>query len=395
MMERKSVLYNMLGTFLDKGLPMLISLLLTKFMTSVDYGRWSLLYSFMIISFAFGAAPVLTFFSRHFYNYELDKRKMYLYYYKWVALAQILAVVIFYICFVDFSKVAVIEIPTILCINIYSYIALFYRFSGDDKLYFKESLYRFILFSICLLVFIIINKNISYEVLVLIYICSHLPSIFKSLKLISFKYSDEEGGLKEFFFLSFYGLVSSLVTSLDRLIIVGLGLGFSFLGYYSFIYTVANIPAVVVEAFKKSVNPIMYKDLVDSGKLSSSSKKKIFYVLSLLFVLQLFVPSAVYYFLNYFNIINPDFVDGNSYSLIYILCVGLFFVAIYQLISPYYFFFKKTNQLLLVLTICLVFYVVIIWFIFMFGNMDVKSFSLTKAGLLCAITLLTFMVRVK
>lgn len=392
---KKSVIFNLLGTIFDKGLPLLISLLLTKFMSSEDYGRWSLLYSFILIAYAFGAAPVLTFFSRNYHSYSVENRKMYLYFHKWVIFIQIVAILIFYLFFVDFSAIAFLEITTIVCLNMYSYIALFYRFNGQDNKYLRESLSRLLIFALCVFIYVYIYGIISYPVLIGIYVASHFPSLIRSFKFVSLNYENEEGGLKEFFLLSAYGLASSLITSLDRFIIIGLGLGFSFLGYYSFIYTIANTPAVIVEAFKKAVNPTMYKDLSNYGKLSGQTKKAMFYVLLILFILQLFAPSFVYYVLSHFHLVNKDFIDSNSYLLIGILSFGLFFVAIYQMISPYYFFFKKTKELLIILIACLIVYVGIILVLFKWGKIDITTFSYSKTILLCLITLVSLIIRTK
>nr|WP_315401946.1 oligosaccharide flippase family protein [uncultured Sphingobacterium sp.] len=392
---KKSVIYNLLGTIFDKGLPLLISLLLTKFMSSEDYGRWSLLYSFILIAYAFGAAPVLTFFSRNYHNYSIENRRMYLYFHWWVILIQVVSVLIFYLFFIDFSSAALLEITTIVCLNMYSYIALFYRFNGQDSKYLRESFSRLIIFAVSVFVYVYIYGNIPYLVLIGIYVASHFPSLIRSFKFISIRYEKEEGGLKEFFLLSAYGLASSLITSLDRFIIIGLGLGFSFLGYYSFIYTIANTPAVIVEAFKKAVNPTMYKDLSNNGKLSDQTKKTMLYVLLILFFMQLFVPSFIYYILSDFELINKDFINKNSYFLIGILSFGLFFVAIYQMISPYYFFFKKTKELLIILIACLGIYVGIVLSFFKWGKIDIETFSYSKTILLCLITMASLVIRTK
>lgn len=391
---RKSVIYNLIGSIFDKGLPLIISMLLTRFMSTEDYGKWSLFYTFILVSYAFGASPILTFFSRNYYHQERGKEKMHLYFYKVAIVLQVLCIIAYYLFFAAFTANALLEIPTIICINLYSYLTLFYRFKGMDKVYMMEALKRFLFFAVLVVLIIVFFDRISYTLLIGIFILSHVLSIVKATRLLSFNQQTNRAELKEFFSLSAYGLTSSMLTGLDKFIIVGAGYGFSFLGYYSFIYTIANTPSIIVESFKKSVNPIMYKDLTEHNKLSSRTKRMIYALLVVLLGCQIILPHVAYSILDYFQLINKEFIHPDAYKHIAILSLGFFFVAIYQIISPYFFFYKKTMQLLIILLLSLLAYVLAAKYFLHAGTMHYEGFMWLKTSLLILITVLCVIVRV-
>ncbi len=391
---RKSVIYNLIGSIFDKGLPLVISMLLTRFMSTEDYGKWSLFYTFILVSYAFGASPILTFFSRNYYHQERGKEKMHVYFYKVVIALQVLCIGAYYLFFAAFTANALLEIPTIVCINLYSYLTLFYRFKGLDKVYMTEAIKRFLFFAVLVVLIIAFFGSISYPLLIGMFILSHVLSIIKASRFLSFNQQSNRGELKEFFSLAAYGLTSSMLTGLDRFIIIGAGYGFSFLGYYSFMYTIANTPSIVVESFKKSVNPIMYKDLTEHNKLSARTQKMIYGLLVVLLGLQIVIPALLYYFLDRFQLINKHFVHPDAYKHIAILSLGFFFVAIYQIISPYFFFYKKTMQLLIILLLSLLGYVLATKYLLHAGAVNYEGFMWLKTSLLILITVLCVIVRV-
>ncbi|WP_460692690.1 polysaccharide biosynthesis protein [Mucilaginibacter puniceus] len=201
----------------------------------------------------------------------------------------------------------------------------------------------------------------------------------------------EKGDLKEFISLSAYGLSTSLVNGVDRFIMVASGYSLSFLGYYSFLYSLGNTPTILVEAFKKSINPIMYKELSTDGQLSKSTKKNVLAICGILFIVQLTVPAAVYFVLKYLNLINPEFIMDKAYIYIYILSIGFFFQGVYHFLNPYYFFFRKSGLLLLIQAICMGVYFLVIRYIS--TPLDYSGFMWVKTGLLVSITVLLLLVK--
>lgn len=390
-MLNKSVVYNLVGSVFDKGLPIIISALLTKFMTTQDYGKWSLLYTFILISNSFSASPILAIFARKFFKYPPDEQKMYLYFFKLVAILQILSLIVYYMFFSPLSYSAFLEIPALVLMNLYAYFALFLRFQGSDLKYMWHSLVRLIVFAAILLVPILILKKVSYSTLIAIFLISHIPSFIKTIKLLAISNESEKGDLKEFISLSAYGLSTSLVNGVDRFIMIASGYSLSFLGYYSFLYSIGNTPTIIVEAFKKTINPVMYKELSVDGKLSNSTKKNVFIICAILFVVQLTVPTAVYFILKHLNLINPAFIMDKAYIYIYILSIGFFFQGVYHFLNPYYFFFRKSGLLLLIQAICMGVYFLFIKYTS--SPLDYSGFMWVKTGLLVSITLLLLLVK--
>jgi O-antigen/teichoic acid export membrane protein len=178
---------------------------------------------------------------------------------------------------------------------------------------------------------------------------------------------------------------------MDKFIIIACGFSLSFLGYYSFIYSLTNTPTIIVEALKKTMNPIMYKELSEQDKLTPKTKKRIYLVLLVLFLVQMTLPVIVYSVLKYLNLINKAFTGPESYAYIYILSIGFFFQGIYHFINPYYFYYKKSGQLLVIQLVCIAVYLFTLLVIL--GAKNYSNFMWSNSGLLVAITLLCILVR--
>lgn len=381
----------MLGSLFDKGLPMIISALLTKYMLPAEYGKWSLFFTFSLISNAFSTTPLLTIFSRKFYFQDQSNPRMYIYFFKLVFLLQAISLGIYYLFFSHFTWVAALEIPAIVCINFYSYLALFFRFKGKDALYLRESLIRFGFFTVVILISIVFFHKVPYWLLIGTFILCHAPSFVRALTYISLPKESENSDVKEFFFLSSYGLSTSLVNGMDKFIIIACGFSLSFLGYYSFIYSLTNTPTIIVEALKKTMNPIMYKEYAENDKISRKTQRTIYLIFAVLFVVQMTVPVSVYFVLHYLNLINKAFTGSESYIYIYILSIGFFFQGLYHFINPYYFFYKKSGQLLTIQIVCIALYLVVL--LYVVGAKSYSSFMWTNTGLLAAITILCVVVK--
>lgn len=351
-----------------------------------EYGKWSLFYQFILIINAVCATPIMTIFSRNFYNLEDDNQNMFIYNYKHVFLLFIFFSVMYYVFFGKISTAIFIEIPALLCISLYSYLGLFFRFRSEDKKYFTYSLIRLLVFGLIVLGVISVYGKISYLNLTLIFILSHIPSLLKTVNLVDFKSQNKKSDLKEFYSLSVYGLSTSLVNGLDKFAILASGFSLNFLAYYSFIYTLTNSPTIIVEAMKKTIQPKMYKELAENSKISKKTFKQILKSLSVIFVIQVIVPFFMFYLLATLNLIHNDFMKiENSYYFIFILSIGFFFQAIYHFINPIHFFYKKSMILLYIQTGSMIIYVLIL---FMFSSwFDYEKFMWLKSLILILITL--------
>ena len=382
----KSVFYNLFGSLFDKGLPIIISAFLTKFMLVEEYGKWSLFFQFILIINAVCATPVMAIFARNFYSRNEDQQKMFIYNYKHVFLLFIIAAVLYYAFFGIFSLDVFFEIPALLCISFYTYLGLFFRFKSQNKKYFVYSFVRLFVFGIIVFALILINNKISYFQLTMIFILSHIPSLLKTFTLINLRSNENKSDLKDFYSLSLYGLSTTLVNGLDKFAILASGFSLNFLAYYSFIYTLTNSPTIIVEAMKKSIQPKMYKELAEKNTISRKTVIQIIKALSVIFVIQIIVPCAMFYLLATLNLIHNDFMKiENSYYFIFILSIGFFFQAIYHFINPIHFYYKKSMILLYIQTSCMIIYVIILY---LFSSwFDYEKFMWLKSLILILITL--------
>jgi O-antigen/teichoic acid export membrane protein len=383
----KSVFYNLFGSLFDKGLPIIISAFLTKFMLVEEYGKWSLFYQFILIVNAVCATPIMTIFSRNFFALDDINKKMHIYNYKHVFLLFIISSTLYYAFFGQIGSDVFVEVPALLCISLYSYLGLFFRFNSQDKKYFFYSLIRLIFFAVLVFIIILMCGKISYLNLTLIFIVSHLPSLFRTIYLIDFKTYNNKSDLKEFYSLSIYGLSTSLVNGLDKFAILASGFSLSFLAYYSFIYTLTNSPTIIVEAMKKTIQPKMYKELAEHNKISTNTLKQIFKSLSVVFVIQVIVPVTMFYLLTHLNLIHNDFMKvDNSYYFIIILSLGFFFQAIYHFVNPVYFYYMKSMLLLYIQTASMILYIFVLYYFS--DNFDYEKFMWLKTLILILITLI-------
>jgi O-antigen/teichoic acid export membrane protein len=385
----KSVFYNFFGSLFDKGLPIIISAFLTKFMLVEEYGKWSLFFQFILIINAVCATPIMTIFARNFYSRSEDQQKMFIYNYKHVFLMFILSSILYYTFFGIFSLDMFFEIPALLCISFYTYLGLFFRFKSQNKKYFVYSFVRLFVFGMIVFGLLLINKKISYFQLTLIFILSHIPSLVKTFSLIDISSNENKSDLKDFYSLSLYGLSTTLVNGLDKFAILASGFSLSFLAYYSFIYTLTNSPTIIVEAMKKSIQPKMYKELAEKNTISRKTLIQILTALSFILVIQVIVPCIMFYLLGVLNLIHEDFMAiKNSYYFISILSLGFFFQAIYHFINPVHFYYKKSMLLFYVQMSCMIIYVIILYF---FSSwFDFEKFMWLKSLILILVTLVCF-----
>jgi O-antigen/teichoic acid export membrane protein len=389
-MAKKPVVYNLIGSTFDKGLPMIVSALLTKFMSPADYGRWSLFFAFLLISFTITSSPLFTIFARKFYTYKESDQKMYIYFYRLLVVVQATSILIYYTFFSSISWISIFEILCIIFMNLYSYIALFFRYKKWDMFYMRHSFYRLIVFSAVLFISILLFKRITYSLLLIAFTVCHIPSFISSFKYLAFPTKNEvKDDLNEFAHLSIYGFSTSMVSGVDKLIIASLGFNLSFLGYYSFIYALTNIPTVIIEALKQTMTPTMFKEWTKFGKLSLRTKKNLYLICFLLFIIQFSLPQIVYQILVHLKMINAAFVQPESVYFIFLLSIGCYFFSLYHFINPIYFFNKKSLTLLLIQLSCLFAYFIVVRLFK--SSLDYKMFLVLKTFLLSSITLFTFM----
>jgi len=383
-----SVIYNLLGSLFDKGLPIIISVFLTKYMTVNDYGVWSLFFQFILIINSLCTTPLTTIFSRSFFKNKEENPKIKIFNLKDISLLFLVATILFYSFFAPININILVELPALVCLALYTYLGLYFRFKKEDKKYFLYSLLRLGIFSVGIWMSIFFTGTVSYRNLIILFIVCHIPSLLVSFKNMSFT-NNETKDKKDFYSLAAYGLSTSLVSGLDKFVIIAAGFSINFLAFYSFIYTLTNAPTIIIEALKKTIQPTMYKELSESEKISTNTIKKILIVIFVILIVQFSAPIILFRVLEKLNLINSEFLHvDDTYIFITILSIGAFFQAMYHFINPIQFYFKKSNFLLYIQGVSLVLYML---FVYIFASeLHYMSFMWLKTGVLILVTVLTF-----
>jgi O-antigen/teichoic acid export membrane protein len=383
---------NLLGTFLDKGMPLIIGVLLSNYMSSETFGTWSLYYQFLLIVNLIATSPVLGFFGRYFFQPTyVDKGVMIIYNYVVVFSILLISFIIFYSFFQSFTAVSILEILSLIGFTSYIYYTLYLRFIKEDFKYVISAFLRIIILSSIILIGYLINQDISYELLILAFSLSHSLSLFQAFKRYKLekKYANIE--MKEFLSLSMYGISSSTVNGSDKFIIFALGNSKAFLGVYSYFFTLASAPNLLVEAFKKIYTPIQFKEYAENGKLSSKTVRGIVYFLIGFSILQFAGPIILYKILVYLNLVNTDYLaTDNVEYLLLLFSFGLYGFSIYHFINPYLIYFKKTIFMTGSLILAFIIYLLFLYF----GNETGNLFYLAicKSIMLVGATTITFLV---
>lgn len=391
-MQKKNVLFNLIGSVSDKGLPIIVSAFLTRFMTPFDYGQWSLFFAFLLISYSMTGTPLLTMFARKFFSYLPEEHKMYLYFYPLLIFTFLISLLIYYSFFSNFKTASFLEPLAIIAMTFYLYLGLYFRYKGQDKQYMTHSIFRLVVFVLIIVFCLLQYGTISYLWLLIAFLACHIPSFYSCLKYLSCSKRQTiiKNDLKEYAHLTIYGSTTSMVSNVDKLIISGLGFGMGILGYYSFVYSLANIPTIIIEAFKKTMVPIMYKEWSEFNSISKKTKKYLIFIALLLFVVQFILPLITYYTLMYFNLINKVFVQPETIFYIILLSAGCYFFSLYHFINPKFFFNKKSLRLLFIQITCLAVYIIVIFLVEPLLNL--KLFFSLKTALLISVTLLTYVM---
>jgi len=372
---------------------MILSVLLTHYFSKESYALWSLFFQFMLFSDAIVMSPTLSIFSRlhHFSN-----KNMLTFYQIKLSLAALILSSLFYYSFFSLNnKFFTLEIATLLTYFLYNYVSIFLRFSGNDIKYFFISLFKLLIFGVS---FIWIKSNysqIEYSFMLKLFFISHLLVIIPFIFILNFKKTKEDNSTtNEFLNLSVYGASSGAVNGLDKFLISGLNLPIQFLATYSLIYSVVTIPNIIIEAFKKSLLPMMFKDYSEKkGKLRKKSKSKIKYSIIIISISQLIAPTFIFYFFSKYEIINNEYLDyQNIIVSIIILSIALTIFSYYHFINPIIIFFKKTWIMTLALFLSTIIYLTYLYF---FNNESLLIWSLSKLILMLMCVTLTIAFKKK
>ncbi|PQJ18520.1 hypothetical protein [Nonlabens tegetincola] len=385
-----NVLYfNTLGTLFDKVLPLIITLLLSPFISSSDFGEWALYYQFLLFSNAVVISPLLGFFNRKFFDANSPK-KMVLYNYPILLVLFVSCLVVYYTFFAYSISNLWYEVFVIIGFIAYNYYTQYLRFKEQDRYYLYVSLGRLIVFCTYLVYSKYLNEIIVYKDLLIAMALAHI--LVLCLSIFNMKLSPEKKLIetKEFLSLSFYGFFTSSINGIDKFVIVALGFSSQSLGIYSYFLSVAATPNLLVEIAKKIFTPLQFKEFSMFGEITKETTRKINLFLVGLFFLQIIIPQIVFIVLRELNLINQDFLAFQSpILLLFIFSIGLYIFSIYHFINPVLIYFKKSIFMSISLFVSVVVYLLLMY---MFSDaFDIILFSFIKSIMLTIAVIITWL----
>lgn len=363
---------NIIGAIFDKSLTLIIAFFLTKFLTNEDYGLWSQYLQFILICSATLISPIQLFFSREFFKDKTKPLKLYN--------SSILGVILLFFCLIVFifynellSGFVIVEmLISVILFIAYRLNASYLRFKKKDVLYTKLSLLRFFLFLSVISYFIFFKKNIKYEELVHSFLIAHIPFIFSFKNNLFISLKLDKSNIFEFFRLIIYGIFTSLLSGIDKIIVTKAGYSYEELSYYAYALAIASIPLFFTEGIKQYVQPMLYKDLSNKGDYSKGTIKKIVKFVFVLFLLQMTLPFISYEILKVFKLVNITYINtGEFYWLLSLFSLTFCVHSVYHFVNPYMFFYDKSIYLL-ILQVCSIF----IYTFFVFKNKELNDIDL-------------------
>ena len=358
--ENYRLLYNVVGAFLDKSLPFVISIILTNFMTLADYGVWVQFYQVVVVVSASILSPIRLFFSREF---DLKKKQKLDFYFSPIIFSFLLIPYFFIqnkiIAINSFQGVAVI-----LLFVFYSLNSIFLRFSYKDFEYVKISVLRIFLFVVFTFSFVFFSKQITVHNLLISFLIAHLPFLFLATKNISFQFKFHHEKFGEFFRLFIYGLSTAMLGGIDRIIVIEAGYSYENLSFYAFALAFASLPSFLTEAVKQYMAPTLYQNLSKLGAYSKKTLKKLSLFIFVLCLLQLMIPFAAFKIMMGIGVLNITFINPETFYLaLLIFNFGFIFHIVYQLIAPYVFFFDKSLYLLIIQLFAITIYSFLLFYV--------------------------------
>ena len=354
--QSKGLFFNLFGSTLDKSLPFVISLILVKFMSKYDYGLWSEYFQILTVVVSSIVSPLQLFFSKDYFKVVNTKVALYNTY---LILSFLMIAWIVIVCFYPQFSSAILSLePLILIVFyfLYSYLALYLRYSGQDRKYAMISFARAFLFILILGTIYYLNESIKFSDIMRSYVFCHLPVILYYFKSFQLKLKLDLSRLNEFIRLSIYGISTSLLSGLDRLILISSGYSYEELAAYAYAITFSSLPSFVIEAAKQYLSPVIYKDLSFNGRYTSATKSKLLITIVLLIVIQFTIPYAAIKLTILINIFDNGLVNSSViYKVVTILNIGFAAHIVYHFVNPYLFFYNKSHLLLRIqiLTLCM------------------------------------------
>ncbi|MBI59952.1 polysaccharide biosynthesis protein [bacterium] len=351
----KNIFIYFFSDVFNKALPFLLLPILTRYLSSEDYGiiaNYSILLSLSIVFISMntqGSVEVVFF--------HITKNKLKKYIGNIFLIISILSLVflIFYLIFGSmFSKLTMISIEWLIAsvficlaqiINLINLIL--WRVEKNAKNYsLFEILQNIFNFSLTLLFIIALKMNWEGRLLAIAIsnIFFGLISfylIFKVREYLTFNYNKDtiNDALSYGIPLVPHSLATWIKTGLDRLFITYL-VGVGATGIYSVGYQLGMVIMIIATALYKAWLPELYGMLKD---MTNDKKKQVIFITYAYFIGIIILTIFLYFILNLFIdlFIGKDFSE--SKIVILFILIAYAFDSMYFAVVPYLFYFKKTK----------------------------------------------------
>ena len=377
--QGKSYIYNLFGTFFDKGLILIVAFIFTTYIPVNVFGEWSLFQQFIIIGAGIIIAPGMNLFSRLFYRIK-DYDNGLIIKYNTVVVISILIFILVYGMYVQNLNLLLLQLLCMAVFMTYNYYSLSLRFKNRNREYFLISGSRFILFFIFGAVGIYIKGELNLVWLLYSFLISTLIIVIPVLNQFSIKNVKIENLFNdEITTLMIYGLVGTFLNSVDKFAIE-LKCGPWILGSYSYVVAITTASNVLVEFLKKVHVPMLFRCYSENGVRNFHFSNTLKIQLIFLFALQILLPYIIIWLLYLVRGgLNPYLDFGWLYYVIFTQGVSFALYSLYHFINPRFIYSQKTDMMIRGSLISIVIYV---FMIFVLKNPSILELTLLRFQLL-------------
>lgn len=379
---------NLVGTLFDKALTIIVSLVLINKVSPVDYVKWGLMMTYIVLVNTILFSKVhLDFYKDR--NRPIPHNWLHIYNTKWILFGIIVIGILNFNINKTFLEY-IIEFFVFITYPLYEYFSVSIRYRNLSMEYAKNAVFKFLIFGF-IVSFEWYFDLLNYLNILFAFFISIVFILSTGIKRISFQkfsrlnYSD----IWPTFTIAAYGLTSGIIGGFEKILGANLGYSPQSMSTIILISTYASIPSLFVEAAKKTITPLKFKLLAKEIHIAQE-KNYFIKIFLILLALQLTFPLFIFYFADKINFYSEELFTTRNYSLIFIYSCGLCFYVYYHFFNPYYFFNDKV-YILLFIQISLII-LTALWGFFMFDNSSVLGIIILKALLLFFIVLISFKI---
>jgi len=316
------------GAGFDKGLIIIVSLFLVEYIGLENYGKWSVFYQFIIIGGNILINPQVA-----LYKIKSGEQKFIIFDSNKLILS-ITFIALITLVFFDDRETGLFAFISIISLFIYQYLNTVHRFTSKTYNYTLNSGVRFFVF---LLTFAVGLKFLQNTFIALVYsyvISLFIVIAFRHRYLLNHEFlriSDK----KEYYLLLVYGLISTLSTGVDKLVLEKSNLNIEIIGLYAYVLSLANIPNFTIEVVYKTIQPRIFSSFRKGVPFTEEIKSQIKLGQLVIVLSNLIIPISFYYLSLNLGIISREFAANIKISWI---LASSFIMAVY---SFYHFYNMK------------------------------------------------------